>query len=132
MLQPFFQIVPSAARNAAGNGEPFDLMKLCEWDASRQFPPMARMQVDVTAFSGSATPTLAVLFEDSIDGTNWNTIGTTGNLTLVIRTVINIGIRGDAYPANFAWPFNARRFRARWTIVGTNPSFTFSVKGLLL
>lgn len=75
-----------------------------------------RAQLDVTAASGTA-PTLTVLIEDTIDGTNWNTVGSFTQKTAVSREVVNITI-----------PFSDR-LRASWTIGGTTPSFTFSVLG---
>jgi hypothetical protein len=74
-----------------------------------------RAELNVTAASGT-TPTLDVVLEDSIDGTNWNTIGTFSQKTAVAREVLNIQT-----------PFFAR-LRARYTIGGTTPSFTFDVK----
>lgn len=74
-----------------------------------------RVQLDVTAAAGTS-PTLDVVLEDTIDGTNWNTIGSFAAKTATGREVINI-----------TTPF-AGAARARWTIGGTTPSFTFSVK----
>lgn len=73
-----------------------------------------RVQLDVTAAAGTS-PTLTVTLEDTIDGTNWNTIGTFAQKAGPGREVINI-----------ATPF-ADRVRASWVIGGTAPSFTFSV-----
>lgn len=70
-----------------------------------------RVQLDVTA----ATGTLDVVVEDTLDGTNWNVIGTFVQKAAVGREVINV-----------TSPF-AKRLRARWTIGGATPSFTFSV-----
>ena len=71
-----------------------------------------RAQLNVTAASGT-TPTLNVVVEDSLDGSNWNTIGTFAQKTATGREVINI-----------TTPF-ADRVRISWTIAGTTPSFTF-------
>lgn len=73
-----------------------------------------RVQLDVTAASGTS-PTLNVVVEDTLDGTNWNTIGTFAQRVAAGREVINI-----------TSPFGDT-VRARWTIGGTTPSFTFSV-----
>lgn len=73
-----------------------------------------RVQLDVTAASGT-TPTLDVVVEDTLDGTSWNTIGTFAQKTATGREVLNI-----------TTPFT-NRVRARWTVGGTTPSFTFSV-----
>ena len=73
-----------------------------------------RVQLDVTAVAGT-TPTLNVLVEDTLDGTNFNTIGTFAQRTAVGREVINV-----------TTPF-ADRIRISWTVGGATPSFTFSV-----
>lgn len=74
-----------------------------------------RVQLDLTSRSGT-NPTLDVLVEDTLDGTNWNTIGTFAQLTAAGREVINI-------TAAFS-----DRIRVSWTIGGTDtPTFTFSV-----
>lgn len=73
-----------------------------------------RAQLDVTAASGTS-PTLNVIIEDTLDGTNWNTVGTFAQKTAAGREVINIET-----------PFSDR-LRVRWTVAGTSPSFTFSV-----
>lgn len=76
-----------------------------------------RAQLDVTASAG-VTPTLDVVLEDTIDGTNWYVVGTFAQKTATGREVINI-----------TTPFTDR-LRARWTVGGTGgPSFTFSVLG---
>lgn len=73
-----------------------------------------RVQLSVTAASG-VSPSLAVVLEDTLDGENWNTIGTFAAKTAVGREVINIEA-----------PFT-ETVRARWTLSGTAPSFTFAV-----
>lgn len=73
-----------------------------------------RVQLDVTAASGTS-PSLTVVLEDTLDGTNWNTIGTFAAKTAAGREVINI-----------TTPF-AETVRATWTVTGTTPSFTFSI-----
>lgn len=73
-----------------------------------------RVQLNVTAASG-ISPSLAVLLEDSLDGANWNTIGTFAAKAAAGREVINV-----------TTPF-AGMVRAAWTITGTTPSFTFSI-----
>lgn len=75
---------------------------------------LLRCQLQVTAASGT-TPTLDVVIEDTVDGTNWNTIGTFTQATAVTRQVVNVSA-----------PFTDQ-IRARWTVGGTTPSFTFSV-----
>lgn len=73
-----------------------------------------RVQLDVTAASGTS-PSLAVVVEDTLDGTNWNMLGSFAAKTAAGREVINV-----------TTPF-AKRLRVRWTVTGTTPSFTFSV-----
>lgn len=73
-----------------------------------------RVQLDVTAFTGTS-PTLDCVVEDSIDGVNWNVIGTFAQKIGVGREVINVTT------------LFSDRIRARWTLGGTTPSFTFSV-----
>jgi hypothetical protein len=74
-----------------------------------------RAQLDVTAASGTS-PTLNVVIEDTLDGTNWNVVATFAQRTAAGREVVNV-----------TSPF-ANRLRARWTLGGTTPSFTFSVR----
>ena len=74
-----------------------------------------RVQLDVTAASGT-TPTLNVFVEDSLDGgVTWNSVGTFTQRTTTGREAINIQT-----------PF-ADQLRVRWALGGTTPSFTFSV-----
>lgn len=98
-------LIASAARTTTANGgivEGFGVVKTI------------RAQLEVTAASGS-TPTLDVLIEDTLDGTNFNTIGTFTQETGTGRQVINItGLFSD-------------RVRVSWTITGGSASFTFSV-----
>lgn len=98
-------LVASAARTASGNSG-----ASTGWGAATTL----RAQLNVTATSGT-TPTLDVVLEDSLDGTNWNTIGTFTQATAVARQAINV-----------TTPF-AERVRARWTVGGTTPSFTFDL-----
>lgn len=73
-----------------------------------------RAQLDVTAAAGT-TPTLNVVIEDTLDGTNWNVVGTFAQRVAAGREVINI-----------TTPFSDT-LRARWTVGGTTPSFTFKI-----
>lgn len=73
-----------------------------------------RCQLDVTAASGTS-PSLTVLVEDTLDGVNFNTVGTFAAKTAAGREVINI-----------TTPFTDQ-LRVSWTITGTTPSVTFSV-----
>lgn len=126
--QPFATLLPAAARTAAGTGEAFDLTPL----ARSQFPPQLLVQLDVTAISGTATPTINMLVEDSVDGVNWNTVGTFAAATTVAKQVIAVALSGVAQAAGFRWPFNPRRVRCRWTTSGTNPSLTCNVKAAVI
>lgn len=97
--------VASAARTATGNqtiGSNFGSAD------------SLRCQLNVTASSGTS-PTLDVVIQDTLDGSNWNTIGTFAQKTAVSREVINV-----------TTPF-AETIRVLWTIGGTTPSFTFPV-----
>jgi hypothetical protein len=90
-------LVPSAARTASGNSG-----VLTGWGV----PTSARVQLNVTAVSGLG-PSLDVVVEDSLDGTNWNVVGTFAQKTAVGREVINI-----------TTPFSDR-LRVRWTVADT-------------
>lgn len=99
-------LVASAARTAAGNSGTLT----SGWGAVTTI----RAQLNVTAASGTS-PSLTVTIEDTLDGTNWNTIGSFSAKTAVSREVINI-----------TTPFSDR-VRVSWTVAGTTPSFTFEV-----
>lgn len=79
------------------------------------------IQLDVTASSGT-TPTLDVVIQDTVDGTNWNTIYSFTQLVTTGRAVKRYlpNIAADGPVTN--------QIRAVATIAGTTPSFTFSVK----
>lgn len=98
-------VAPSAARTASGDTGILD-----------GYGPVStlRLQLNVTAASGTS-PTLNVVVEDTLDGTNWNQVGVFAQRVAAGREVINI-----------TSPFSDR-LRVRWTIGGTTPSFTFSV-----
>lgn len=73
-----------------------------------------RVALNVTAATGT-TPNLAVVVEDTLDGTVFFPIATFVAKTATGTEIINV-----------TSPF-ANRIRVRWTITGTTPSFTFSV-----
>lgn len=100
------ELVASAARTTTG-----DSGTVTGWE----FATVLRVQLDVTAASGT-TPTLDVIVADTLDGTNWNTIGTFTQKVTTGRQVIDIS-------ALFA-----ETIRVNWIIAGTTPSFTFSVR----
>jgi len=98
-------LVASAARTASG-----DSGSLTGWGAARTL----RAQLNVTAASGTS-PTLDVVVEDTVDGTNWNTVATFAQKVATGREVVNYsGLFSDT-------------LRVRWTVGGTSPSFTFAV-----
>ena len=72
------------------------------------------MQLNVTAASGTS-PTLDVVVQDTVDGTNWNTIATFAQATAVTREVIRLT---SAF---------TDQLRVVGTITGTSPSFTCEV-----
>lgn len=73
--------------------------------------------VDGSSLTGS--PTLDVTLEDTLDGTNWNTVGTFTQKTGVGRQVINVSA-----------PYTGD-LRVKWVVGGNASSFTFSVVGFL-
>ena len=95
----------SAARTTSSNSGA--LLGFGDWSKFRA-------QLAVTAASGT-TPTLDVVIEDSLDGTNWNTVATFTQKTAAgVQAADVTGLFGD-------------QLRVRWTIAGTTPSFTFGV-----
>lgn len=98
-------LVASAARTTSGNSG-----TISGFNPSRPL----RVQLNVTAASGT-TPSMAVTVEDTLDGSNFNTIGSFTAKTAVSREVVNIAV-----------PFSPS-IRVSWAITGTTPSFTFSV-----
>lgn len=103
-------LVASAARTASGNSS----------ELAQSFAAIEdlRVQLEITAVSGT-TPTLDVTIEDTLDGTNWNTIGTFTQKTAAGLQVIDI--------AKGAGKIFSRRLRVKWVIGGTTPSFTFNI-----
>ena len=72
------------------------------------------LQLEVTTASGTL-PTLDVIVEDTVDGTNYNTIATFAQKTAAGREVIRLT---TAF---------TNTLRVSYTIGGTTPSFTFNV-----
>ena len=72
------------------------------------------LQLEVTAASGTS-PLLDVIVEDTVDGTNFNTIATFAQKTGAAREVIRLT---TAF---------TNTLRVSYTIAGTTPSFTFNV-----
>lgn len=96
----------SAAKTTTGNGA-----GLTGYAAARNLV----IQLEVTAASGTL-PTLDVVIQDTVDGTNWFTIAT---FTQATTTTVAVQRVSTAF---------TDQLRASWTIAGTTPSFTFNVK----
>ncbi len=105
-VYPYFEqaLAPPATRTASGDSGAFN-----------GYGPASTLRVQLNVTAASGTPTLDVVIEDTVDGANWNVIGTFAQKTGAGREVINV-----------VSPFSDR-IRARWTLGGTTPSFTFSV-----
>lgn len=103
-------ILASAARTATGQSSEF-----------RSFTASAIViEVNVTAASGT-TPTLDVDLQDTFDGTNWHKVSdvNAADITTTGLTVKRINLRDNPC---------TDRLRINFTIGGTTPSFTFTVK----
>lgn len=101
-------VVASAARTATGNSGVLSFQGGNKTEL--------RAQLDVTVQTGGTAPTLDVVVQDTLDGTNWNTIMTFTQATGVTREIKTL-----------TTPFSDR-LRVLWTLGGTGgPSFTFSV-----
>ncbi len=102
-------LAASAARTVSGDSG--------IWDGFGQAESLI-IQLEATVRSGT-TPTLDVVIEHSLDGVAWYTLATFAQLVaatvLPSRTLQTISV-----------PF-ADRVRARWTIAGTTPSWSFSI-----
>lgn len=106
--------VPSAARTVTGNGQ---TMRETDQGDSISF------LVSTTAVSGT-TPTLDIVVEWSMDGgTTWARLeGTPDNFTTITAT-------GNVIKT---FPVRSTTYRVVWTIGGTTPSFTFSVRSMMV
>lgn len=108
------ELAASAARTASGNGSAFG--------GFAQSSKLAA-QLAITAASGT-NPTLDVVIQHSIDGgTTWHDLITfaqqTGTATLFADYAEVEASTAQVY---------GDKLRAKWTVGGTTPSFTFSVK----
>lgn len=105
------ELLASAARTASGQSDQY-----------ATYGPVTAVviEVNVTAVSGT-TPTLDVDLEDTFDGTTWNKVSdiNAADITATGVTVKRINLR-DTPCTN--------RLRIKYTIGGTTPSFTFTVK----
>lgn len=80
------------------------------------------VQVAVTAAAGTGSPTLDVIIQQSVDdGTNWHDVA---GLTFTQVASAAAPIAELKVPTGKI----AGALRVKYTIAGTNPSFTFSVK----
>lgn len=105
----FVELLPSAARTAAGQGA---LVRL------PLMPAAMRLQLVVTAVSGT-TPTMTATVQDSVDGTNWTNLAPAfAAKTTAVQETISI-TTATVSPL----------VRVSWTMGGTTPSFTFYVVG---
>ncbi len=98
-------LLESAARTTTASGT-----AVTGFAAARQLV----LQLQVTAASGTL-PTLDVVIQDTVDGTNYQTIDTFAQKTGVSREVIRLT---SAFTDNL---------RVNYEIGGTTPSFTFNV-----
>ena len=98
-------LLASAARTTTGAGTAVD-----GFAAAR----LLVLQLNVTAASGTL-PSLSVAVQDSVDGTNYNTIATFTQKTAASREVIRLST-----------PFTDT-LRVSYEIGGVTPSFTFNV-----
>lgn len=103
-------LLPSAARTASGTSDQFYADPITA----------AVVEVNVTAASGT-TPTLSLALEDSFDGVTWNKVAdvnaaaiTTSGVTVKRLNLVDVPTTG--------------RLRVSYTVGGTTPSFTFTVK----
>lgn len=101
-----FTLHASAAETASGQSAGVDCGAYGE----------AQALLNVTAVSGTS-PTLTVKFQTSDDGTDWYDLGE----SFAQQTAVN-------KPAVLKLANIGRHLRAVWTIGGTTPSFTFTLK----
>lgn len=99
------ELAASAARTSSGEGASVDL----------GVDTTLLLDLTVTATSGT-TPSLLVTLETSAEGSVWRTLGQFASKTATGRERLR-------------FPGADRYVRARWTLGGTTPSFTFSVAG---
>lgn len=105
------ELLASAARTATGQSDQFNVGGIASGIV---------VEVNVTAASGT-TPTLDVDLEDSFDGVTWNKVAdiNAANITAAGVTIKRLNLR-DTPTTN--------RLRVKYTIGGTTPSFTFTVR----
>lgn len=104
-------IVPSMTVTTSGNTDPINIRS--------NIGNNLRIQLNVTATSGT-TPTLAVTVQDTVDGgANWN------NLTPAFTTATGITRQVINIPAPYGY-----LIRLNYVVGGTTPSFTFQADGI--
>lgn len=117
MASQTVELAASAARTTTGNGSGFT-------GVGGGAPAFAeassiRALLNVTAASGT-TPSLTVVLEDSLDGgTTWTQVATFTAKTAAGSEAVGVNV-----------PFGPL-LRAKWTISGTTPSFTFAVNAFV-
>lgn len=108
------ELLASGARTATGTGS-----AVCGFGKYEKFV----FQLDVTAASGT-TPTLDVVVQHSIDGgTNWYTVA-----TFTQKTAAGEELKTESEVESGTAEAYGDCFRVSYTIGGTTPSFTFSVR----
>lgn len=120
---------PSAARTVSGTGDA----------QTRGGLGRFLIQLDCTAASGT-TPTLNVYIQTTVDGTNWQDVGSFTQVTVAARRFMRI-VAGGLIPGVVEEPQKdaslaagsvesgplGKQIRAKYVIAGTTPSFTFAV-----
>ena len=96
-------LAASAARTADGQSQPIEVSEYIE----------AHLLLDIAAVDGTS-PTLDLVIETSPDKVNWFEHTTFTQKTDAGKDLLTLSHLG-------------KFIRARWTIGGTTPSFTFSV-----
>lgn len=105
-------VVTSAARTTTGQSSAI------ECDRGER----ACVVLDVTAQSGT-TPTLDVSVEWSADGTTW-AVGDPADAFTQIAAATGTKAKSFTVKAPF--------YRLKWTIAGTTPSYTFSIRDFVV
>jgi phage gp36-like protein len=77
---------------------------------------LVQLTINVTAITGTATPTITLTIEHSIAQNEWVLLGAVEAITVASTKTVTLTA---AY----------RYVRARWTISGTTPSVTFAING---
>lgn len=109
------ELLPSAARTASGQSDQFNV---------GGYASAAVIEIQVTAASGTS-PTLDVDLEDTFDGTNWNKVTDINSAAITAAGVTVVRL-------NLADTPTTNRLRLNYTVGGTTPSFTFSVKAYFI